>query len=603
MAITINQRPRNLGIGQSAAILYGDWGTSKAYVIGLAFAIAGYASFWLILAVCVLNAMVAINYIYICKFSPSGGGVYSSAKKRSEILALIGAFFLIADYLITAALSAISCFSYIGVHNPEIWAMGSILLIGSLNLFGPRHSGNAALLIAGATVIVVLILGALSVPFIGQAIDHVQPLTGGVIVNWDIFVGIIVALSGIEAIANQTGVMKLDPGSTEANPSVHQTSKWAIIIVMIEVCFFTAFFGLMMNAIPGLQLIEGNINAPDMPEIRDYMLKYMGNFFVSNLFGGVIFGHLFGVIVSSVFAVLLLSAVNTAIVSLISLLYVMSKDGELPETFQKMTPYGVPYFPLIFAVLAPMTVLLFVHDVAALANLYAVGFVGAIATNLGVTASNYSLPMTKTERGFMYVTFVIMLAIELTLFVTKPAARRFAFAILTLGLILRALVIEFRQKAWSEKKVNVKHASLYKEDELNPINYGAMLCVVNVVGKTLNFALFEAKELKQPLYILFIKEQKVVSEADRHRPWLDDEAACALFDYAKDSSHEIVIKFFYAVTDRPSDTIVQAAKDLKTSRLIIGRPRHSKILRLLRGNLSQEVAEKLPNEIDLVIIS
>ena len=80
MAISITKRPRNVGVAQAAAILYGDWGTSKAYVIGLAFAIAGYSSFWLILAVCILNGMVALNYISICKFSPHGGGVYTSAK-------------------------------------------------------------------------------------------------------------------------------------------------------------------------------------------------------------------------------------------------------------------------------------------------------------------------------------------------------------------------------------------------------------------------------------------------------------------------------------------------------------------------------------------
>ena len=37
------KRPRNVDWKRAAAILYGDWGTSKAYVIGLAFAVAGYS--------------------------------------------------------------------------------------------------------------------------------------------------------------------------------------------------------------------------------------------------------------------------------------------------------------------------------------------------------------------------------------------------------------------------------------------------------------------------------------------------------------------------------------------------------------------------------
>ena len=36
-------RPRNLDWKRAAALLYGDWGTSKAYVIGLAFVAAGFS--------------------------------------------------------------------------------------------------------------------------------------------------------------------------------------------------------------------------------------------------------------------------------------------------------------------------------------------------------------------------------------------------------------------------------------------------------------------------------------------------------------------------------------------------------------------------------
>jgi hypothetical protein len=40
MVLSTTKRPRNLDAKRAAAILYGDWGTSKAYVIGLAFAVA-----------------------------------------------------------------------------------------------------------------------------------------------------------------------------------------------------------------------------------------------------------------------------------------------------------------------------------------------------------------------------------------------------------------------------------------------------------------------------------------------------------------------------------------------------------------------------------
>src|SRR5712691_12197528 len=85
-------RPRNVDWKRAAALLYGDWGTSKAYVLGIAFAIAMYSSFWYVLSIGVLTAIVGINYIWICKYFPDGGGVYSSAKAQHRYLALIGGF-------------------------------------------------------------------------------------------------------------------------------------------------------------------------------------------------------------------------------------------------------------------------------------------------------------------------------------------------------------------------------------------------------------------------------------------------------------------------------------------------------------------------------
>jgi amino acid transporter len=160
---TGTRRPRNVD-SRAAAILYGDWGTSKAYVIGMAFAVGGYGSFWLIAAMCVLTALVGVNYMAICKHYPDGGGVYASVRHRSEIISIVGAFLLIADYIVTAALSALSAFDYLRVPHPEIWAALAILFIGGLNYFGPKHTGGLAFLVSVPTVVVVLVLAAFCHP-------------------------------------------------------------------------------------------------------------------------------------------------------------------------------------------------------------------------------------------------------------------------------------------------------------------------------------------------------------------------------------------------------------------------------------------------------
>jgi hypothetical protein len=211
--------------------------------------------------------------------------------------------------------------------------------------------------------------------------------------------------------------------------------------------------------------------------------------------------------------------------------------------------------------------------------------------------------MTKWERRLMWFTFAVMVVIEITLFIDKPNARRFALTLMLVGLILRSFVIEHRQRQWAAKKIKLKHASLFSGDTRIPLHYGAILCAVRTIGKTLNFALQEAMRHEQPLYILFIREQRIITEEDKNRTWLDDEEACRIFDYVKDSSHEMAIKFFYAVSDSPGDTIVEMASDLHVSRIIVGRPRYSAMMQMLRGNVVQEISEILPPEIDLLVIS
>ena len=88
-------------------------------MIGLAFAVAGYSSFWLILAMSVPLALVGINYMAICRHYSDGGGVYASVYHRSKAVAIVGAFLLVADYIVTASISALSGFQYVGVSHPE----------------------------------------------------------------------------------------------------------------------------------------------------------------------------------------------------------------------------------------------------------------------------------------------------------------------------------------------------------------------------------------------------------------------------------------------------------------------------------------------------
>jgi amino acid transporter/nucleotide-binding universal stress UspA family protein len=598
------KRPRNVDWKRAAAILYGDWGTSKAYVIGLAFAVAGYSSFWLIAAMCVLTALVGINYMVICRLYPDGGGVYASVRHRSEVISIVGAFLLIADYLVTAAISALSAFQYLGVPHPEKFAALSILVIGVLNLMGPKQTGGLAFLISIPTVIVVIALGLFALPHMGDAIGHLQPLHDSFGKNWAAFVGIVLALSGVEAIANATGVMKLDPGTTDENPCVVKTSTPAILIVMIEVCIFTALLGLAMHALGGLQIANGDVNAPGAEGVRDYMLRYMGQIFVGSSFGAIS-GHIFGIVVSVVFGLLLLSAVNTAIVDLIAIQFLMSRDRELPKIFQRLNKWGVPNAATLLATIVPMLLVVLVKDMAGLADLYAVGVVGAIATNLGATATDRKLSIKSWERTLMFATFLVMASIELSLLIDKPNARYFAITILVIGLILRGLVLERRMKKEAKQPIlAAAPAAAVPERRVEiapPVGGEAILCAIRGTGRTLDFALREAHRLGARLYVLFVREQAFMTEQDASRRWEEDEEASRIFNEAKQKAGDHPPLFAYAVSPSAAETIVDLAATLGASRLILGAPQRNALINLLRGNVIREVSSALPEEIDLVV--
>jgi amino acid transporter/nucleotide-binding universal stress UspA family protein len=614
---TTTRRPRNVDAPRAAAILYGDWGTSKAYVIGIAFAVGGYGSFWLIAAMCILTALVGVNYMAICKHYPDGGGVYASVRHRSEIVSIVGAFLLIADYIVTAAISAVSAFSYLGVSHPEVYAALAIAVIGALNYFGPKHTGGLAFLVSMPTVVVVFVLGAFCLPHLGDAVHNLQPIQGGFAKNWGGFVEVVLALSGVEAIANSTGVMKLNKGCSDANPNVSRTSTPAILWVLFEVCIFTALFSLAANALNGLTSVPAGlgemnnvINSDNVP-VRDYMLKYMGEQFVGGAFHSLQIGHAMGLAVSVVFGFLLLSAVNTAIVDLIAISFLMSRDEELPPQFQRLNSFGVPNLGLITAAAVPVLLVLALKDVGALAALYAVGVVGAIATNLGASSTDRKLGLVTWERVLMFCTFLIMLGIEITLFIEKSSARNFALGVLAIGLVLRGLAAENTRRKKMEAQAAAGQPAIVAQSILAPlatlpvqtheVSGPPMMCAVRGPGKTLQFAIEEAKQTDRPLYMLFIRTVPILTSEDYKRKWQDDPEARETFLEARKKAGTHPVFPCYAVSDSVAHTIVDITATMGASYLILGAPERRGLSHLLRGNIIREISDNLPDDIHLLV--
>src|SRR2546428_11360519 len=444
--------------------------------------------------------------------------------------------------------------------------------------------------------------------------NFLVPLHQSVMAVWVQFVGVILALSGAESIANLTGVMKLDPGSTMEHPSVARESVKAITPVAIEVVLGTALLGWAMLSLPSvigktLHLADKGEIAAVLGQRSEDMLRFIGEQFAAATFSPAV-GQIFGWIVGIVFFLLLLSAANTAIVAMIGLLYMMSRDREMPRQFRRLNRHGVPTWPLAIAVGLRAVELLFAANFTALAGLYAIGVVGAITVNVGSCTFNRTVGFTWYDRALFGITFVILAFVELTLAHTKLDALQFVLAILIGGLALRAYTLKLQ--GLTTLTVTREVAKMVTPDlvaTMRPRLQEGQKIMVAARGITsvLSFAIDEAQLRKATLFVLYVKEVAVYYTAAGTRlgraKWQDDPEAnaimCSMLKLGGERSINVVP--LYAVSQDAAATIVDLAATMGVDFLVIGASQRPALVKLLRGSVATNVAQQLPESIQLLI--
>ncbi len=307
---------------------------------------------------------------------------------------------------------------------------------------------------------------------------------------------------------------------------------------------------------------------------------------------------------------LLLSAVNTAIAGLIGLLYMMARDGEMPRAFARLNPHGVPWLPLAIAVVLPAAVVICSNNLESLAGLYAIGVVGAITVNLGACSFNRSLKVALHERLLLGATFLLLLAVELTIARTKPDALFFAVCVLSAGLTLRA----YAQRRAGLRTLTVSDdiAAAVAPDSvpgfrINLTPGQSIMVAARGLNPVLRFALEEARLRQSTLYVLYVKEVAVALPgpmANAQRPrWQDDKVASEIMYRMMGMAKEnhVTVVPVYTVSDDPAATILDLSATLGIDLLVLGTPHRHAMVRLLKGNVVTEVAKNLPENIQLLI--
>ena len=579
-------------------MFFGDLGTSRLYVLGLAFFYAGMAAPWFVAAICALVAVVGWAYTVICRVNPDGGGVYSSGRMIHPTLGAIGAFLLFANYIVTAAISTYEAVIYIGVPLgmdrglAPILSVLAIVLIGLLNYVGPKRAGTFALLVALASVGITAVLAGLTIQHLPAGwkafVTYGRP-PGGTLDTWLTLVAVVLALSGVESIANMTGIMV---------PPVRRTSKLAIWPVIGEVVLLNIVLIIIVCSLPGLHDVgilaeKAQLTAEDQA-LNEHILEVLARTYV---------GPTFAVVASIIFGLLLLSATNTAVIAMISIQYAMSRNRELPEHFSRVNRFGVPWYGLIGACALPAIVVVVTGELEMLAKLYAIGVVGAIAINLGSCAYNGKLDISRIERPALWVIGAIMVAIWLTIALTNLPASLFLLAVLGGGMTLRLVTQRVPEKVPAADEVAAAAAEEASPTAAFDPGKGRILVATQRNVNMLRFAFDEAKRRDCNLFVLFVRSiARVYPGTERPLSPEEDTAAAKLFRRAHELAreYEVPLQRIYCVNPDPADVILDFAATYAADLVMLGVSRRG-VLRALRGNVIQAVADHLPDESTLLI--
>jgi len=627
--LVTESRPRNLKWFHAGPLLYGDWGTSRLYVLGLAFLYTAHTSVVYLAAIGVLMLAVSWAYTIVCRCFPDGGGVYTAAKQIHPVLAVIGSTLLLSGYIMTAAISVIEAFHYFGVGHDLTLPLSvvTIIFVGAVNWLGAKSAGRFALVIAFGALVISAVLAVLCIPFFIRGARTISfdyftqvPTTDA----WVSFTKICLALAGVEAVANMTGLMKRPVG---------RTSKRTIWPVAIEVVLLNMLFGIALAGLPGLaethtpdgqafaqelrmsveQLATavetGEITAEQAEHVghvrayRDTAMKVLAEESGSHLLGDR-FGHIMGKVSGITFGLLLLSATNTAVMAMVSVLFAMAQDKELPRALTKLNYSGVPWIGLIVAVVVPIAVIAVERDVQVLAKLYVLGVCGAITTNILCCAYNKKLKISGVQRGGMWTLGLFLGAVTVTIAVTQLESLAFSGGLVILVLTLRMGLKAVRKRApepLEEPTAGWLAELKHKPVTLDPSKPRVMLAARGRYQS--EFAVDFARSRGAILFAVFVRTLRVMDIQPGRVPRVeDDEDAQHALGETAVLAREAGVPFFpiYVTSPDIADEILDHTVTYQCDTLIMGKSKRSVFARKLEGDVVTQIAQHLPDNVALI---
>jgi len=202
-------------------VVFADIGTSIYYVPGILYGQYGSRAAIFVLTTLFVFVLLTVKYAEVAWRYPEGGGVVTVASRALHPFAgLLGGLFIIVDYYLTAALSALSGVFYLAAVVPSLYSlavplsMAALVGLGILNWLGIRESARVSLIFAvaaGAGQLLVLVAVMIAIGPAGfvraiQQLGHGPALTAPLLITG--YAAAFLAFSGLESIAQVAPAMR-----------------------------------------------------------------------------------------------------------------------------------------------------------------------------------------------------------------------------------------------------------------------------------------------------------------------------------------------------------------------------------------------------------
>ena len=594
------------------AVVFCDIGTSVYYVPGILYGNVGDSTPFFILLTTLGFIPLALKYIEITWRNPEGGGVVTvTTKAFGPMWGCLGGMLITTSYFLTAAISSVSAFHYVGSVVPffddhiVLLACCGLLALAMLNIVGIRESASVALAMASAALIVdivVILLAAqeLSIDQWAQAWKSVTPNPGmsmhGLLIG---FGSAWLAFSGLESISQLSPTMRFP---------LRRTARRAMLAVIVT----------MVVTSPLLSVLSINLLSADLKAAQSER-------FISEL-GGISGG--FGVKLAVVLSAssLLLFAANTAIIGAYHIFLALANSGFMPRVISlRGKKFHSPHVAILIATVVPLAVILATRgELALLAEMYAFGLLGAFVFSSG-SLDVIRWNLGRRDPAFwigVLTTGMLILAWGVNL-VEKELATYFGGAVTGVGMLMavgvrRGWFLDLLVRVPSIQRLQARAYRASEdlvEDELKGLvtlaeavevmplyPSSTLIALRDESPRLIQEGIIRAKgQGESAVYCIYVEEWPGLFAANT--PHSPNEQGVNTLRFAlqavRDKNMEIIP--IWTVSHNAAQAIVNAATVLEVDTVIIGASRRSAFYHMLRGHVVKGLMKNLPRDCHLLI--